>query len=402
MYDPTHSNEPLRMTGEIRDDVVLQVVLNSVVDYAVFNLDPQGRITTWTQAAERLKGYRADEVIGRHFEMLYLPEDRESGQPHRNLQRAADNGAVQVQGLRLRKDGTTFEADVTISAVRDAEHRLVGFVKIVRDVTESKANEKRIEELTEELQQKVLTQTAQLQAANEDLEGFCYSIAHDLRAPLRAIIANARLLEEDCGESVGDQGREYMTRLATAGRRVSDLVDDLLSFARVGRHGINRQPVDVTRIARQVVEGWRGGCQGATARFEIDEGMAAEADAELVGVVLENLVSNACKYSRRGVCIHIGHTQIGDDRVFFVQDDGVGFDMRYHEKLFRPFERLHLDEEYEGTGIGLANVKRIVGRHGGKIWAQSAPGKGATFFFTLAASAERPHGTVETSAFGLR
>jgi light-regulated signal transduction histidine kinase (bacteriophytochrome) len=117
---------------------------------------------------------------------------------------------------------------------------------------------------------------------------------------------------------------------------------------------------------------------------------------------LENLVSNACKYSRRGVCIHIGQTQIGDDHVFFVQDDGVGFDMRYHEKLFRPFERLHLDEEYEGTGIGLANVKRIVGRHGGRIWAQSAPGKGATFFFTLAASSERPPLAMENSAFGLR
>lgn len=389
------------LSQAIRDDVVLHVVLDSVTDYAVFNLDADGVIESWTIGAERIKQFKAHEVVGQPLEMLYLPEDRARSLPKINLDKAAKRGTFQEEGRRIRKDGTAFDADVTISAIRDDDGKLVGFIKIVRDITDRKRQERQIRDLTHELQRKVASQTAKLQAANEDLEGFCYSIAHDLRAPLRAILANARLLEEECGEHVGESGREYVDRVSKASRRMSDLVDDLLAFARMGRHEIHRKPVDLTEVAKQVSMDWCEHCQRGSAEFEIDDGMRVEADPELIRVVLDNLVSNACKYSRPGVKIHVGKATIAGEDVFYVKDDGIGFDMQYHEKLFRPFERLHLDGDYEGTGIGLANVKRIVGRHGGKIWAQSTPGEGATFFFTLSAGAGRTAEVGDRTAFGL-
>lgn len=402
MIEEEPSSTRAGWTQAVREDVVLHVVLESITDYAVFTLDADGRIESWPLGAERIKQFKADEVIGKHFEMLYLPEDRARGLPRQNLEKAAKRGTFQQEGQRMRKDGTPFDADVTISAIREDSGELVGFIKIVRDITSRRQQERQITELTHDLQRKVISQTAKLQAANEDLEGFCYSIAHDLRAPLRAIIANARLLEEECGEHVGEVGQQYVDRLTKASRRMSDLVDDLLAFARVGRHEIRRKPVDLTEMARQIADESCEHCQSGTAEFEIDEDIKTEADPELIRVVLDNLISNACKYSRPGVRIHVGKANIAGQDVFYVKDDGIGFDMQYHEKLFRPFERLHLDSAYEGTGIGLANVKRIVGRHGGKIWAQSMPGEGATFFFTLSAGAGKTSEHVDRTAFGLK
>lgn len=233
-----------------------------------------------------------------------------------------------------------------------------------------------------ELERNVQERTEELQEANHELESFTYSVSHDLRAPLRSILGFANILAEDYGDVLGAEGLGMVQRQIDAARRMDKLISDLLEYSRVGRREIVRSEFDLSRLALDVSSEICERTQGCEAKFDIQPGLRVNADPSLLRFVLQNFFENSIKYSTPNghAEIQFGQTPEG---AFFVRDQGVGFDMKYAGKLFQPFERLHSSSEFPGTGIGLANVYRIIQRHRGKVWAIGEPGKGATFFFSL-------------------
>jgi DNA-binding response OmpR family regulator len=226
---------------------------------------------------------------------------------------------------------------------------------------------------------------AELEAKNQELEAFSYTVSHDLRAPLRSIDGFSRILVEEFGERLGDDGARLLTRVRAATDRMSGLIEDLLQLARLGRTALDPQPLDLSALARGVAAQLQERDPDRTVTFAIEDGLHVRADRGLLCAVLENLLGNAWKFTahREAPTIELGRRDLGGQPGFFVRDDGDGFDMRYVDKLFRPFQRLHTDDEFPGTGIGLATVRRIIERHGGTVRAESAPGAGATFSFTI-------------------
>jgi PAS domain S-box-containing protein len=360
-----------------------RMVVEGVQDYAIYMLDPRGNVASWNPGAERIKGYRADEIIGRHFSCLYTLDDLEQGKPGMELQLARAEGRSEDEGWRRRKDGSLFWANVNIAPILDEAGRLCGYAIVTRDLTARK-----------QAQEAILERTAQLEAANKELESFSYSVSHDLRAPLRAIDGFSRILLEDYADSLPDDARDYLKSVRGNAQQMGRLVDDLLAFARLGRQPIKKQTVDTARLVRQSLDELQRERDGR--RIEITLGDLPPCDAEpaLLKQVWTNLLSNAIKYTRgrEPATIEVGcRVDAGppEERTYFVRDNGVGFDMRYVGKLFGVFQRLHRAEDYEGTGVGLAIVQRIIHRHGGRVWAESQPGQGATFSFTLGRSADR-------------
>jgi light-regulated signal transduction histidine kinase (bacteriophytochrome) len=226
-----------------------------------------------------------------------------------------------------------------------------------------------------------------LEAAVRELEAFSYSVSHDLRAPLRTISAFTQALAEDLRYQLDDKSKDHLRRVLAAAARMSDLIDALLELSRISRQSVARHPVDISAVALAVVDELRRRDVTRKLSATIDPGLSAEADGRLVRILLDNLLGNAWKFTAKTANpqVHIGTERRDGQAVFFVRDNGAGFDMAYADRLFTPFQRLHSDRDYAGTGIGLATVKRIVERHGGRIWAESTPGQGATFYFTLPA-----------------
>ncbi|MDO9533185.1 MAG: ATP-binding protein [Deltaproteobacteria bacterium] len=245
--------------------------------------------------------------------------------------------------------------------------------------------EAEIRALNLELEGRVRERTAQLVAANRELEAFSYSVSHDLRAPLRGIDGWTLAFMEDYAHRLDDQGRTYLERVRTETQHMGQLIDDLLSLSRVGRTEIQRQPVDLTALARAITGRLRETGPKRLVEFVIQEGLTAVGDPQLLYVALSNLLDNAWKFTgkRPGGLIEFGRMQLEGHPVFFVRDNGAGFDEAYADKLFGAFQRLHKASEFPGTGIGLATVQRIVHRHGGRVWAEAAADRGATFYFTL-------------------
>ncbi len=237
--------------------------------------------------------------------------------------------------------------------------------------------------LNEELEKRVAERTTELMAANAEMEAFCYSVSHDLRAPLRAIMATSKMLIQDADHKLTDTEKGHLDRQSKAARRLADLIDDLLQLSRLGRADLRLDSVDMSSIAQACSIEVLSRQQSNNLQIEVQPDLHAKGDAGLLLIMLENLLENSCKYSPSGGTIHVGKCSKKDQSMFFVRDQGIGFDMVYAPKVFRPFERLVRDDEYEGTGIGLAIVKRIVERHEGRIWCEAAPGEGATFYFTL-------------------
>ena len=240
-------------------------------------------------------------------------------------------------------------------------------------------------QLNRQLEQRVAERTAELQAANSELEAFCYSVAHDLRIPLRGMNGFSRIILERYGDTLDEEGKDYLDRLSAASVRMGQLVDDLLHLTKVTRAEMRRGPVDLTVMAEEIAADCRHTQPERRAEFAIQAGMVATADENLLRIVMVNLLANAWKFTAREPVsrIEVGSSERDGRTVYFVKDNGVGFDMAYVGKLFGPFERLVSVTEFEGTGIGLATVKRIVERHGGMVWAEGEPGSGATFHFTL-------------------
>jgi signal transduction histidine kinase len=253
-------------------------------------------------------------------------------------------------------------------------------MRMPEDLEREIAHRKIAEENLRQLNIMLEERTRQLQAANAELESFCYSVSHDIRTPLRGIVGNSRMVLEDAADRLDEENKLNLQRMATAARRLGALVDGLLHFSRLGRGELEVEDVDLSSLAAEVAEQLP-----PEAKVQIAPGLHAQAEPNLLRQVLFNLMDNAVKYSLPGADAHIefGAQEHEGEQIFYLRDHGIGFDMVYADKIFGPFERLHKDDDYPGTGIGLATVKRIVERHGGRIWAESRPGEGATFFFTL-------------------
>jgi PAS domain S-box-containing protein len=267
---------------------------------------------------------------------------------------------------------------------RDAAGSPARMIGTIQDITERKAAEEAIRNLNEELDRRVIERTSQLAAAKKEIESFSYSVSHDLRAPLRHINSYSAILLEDHSSFLSFEARDYLNRICSASSRMGNLIDDLLTLTRVGRTNMKREVFDISNIAEQVAQMLREAEPRSRAKFVIQEGLTAYGDSILVRLVLENLLGNSMKYTGRQHEAEIEFGQLNEEgiAVFFVRDDGVGFDMAYADNMFRPFQRLH-GAEFEGTGIGLATVKRIIERHGGSVWAEGKENEGATFYFRL-------------------
>ncbi len=374
----------LRITAERRSaaerlhqkEESFRVFISRVKDYAILMLDADGNIMSWNEGAERIKGYRAEEIIGRHISLFYTREDYERGHVGDLLKLAAEQGRVEEEGWRVRKDGRRFWADVVITAIRDENAVLQGFAKVMRDLTERKQQEDALLGLNE-----------QLIAVNKELEAFTYSVSHDLRAPLRAVDGFSRILLEKYGAEMSSDAKRYQNLIRDNARQMGQLIDDLLSFSRLSRQPVKRQEVEPSEIVRQVLHELQ--VQSfEQASVTVKDLAVCNADPALLKQVYVNLISNALKYTRRceSPLIEVGCHNDNGTPVYYVRDNGVGFDMKYADKLFGVFQRLHRAEEYEGTGVGLAIVQRVIHRHGGRIWAEADVDQGATFFFTLKGS----------------
>jgi PAS domain S-box-containing protein len=351
-----------------------------VANYAIFMLDAQGNILNWNAGAERLKGYRAEEIVGKHFSFFYTGEDRAGGKPAEELKKAAAEGQVEVAGWRVRKDGSRFWADVIITALRDENGNLKGFTKVTHDITERREMEEKVDILHDAL----ADHAAELEAVNIELEAFNFTVSHDLRKPLTIINSCCQVVVELCGNSLDEECRGYLRDMYESTLRMNRLIDTLLNFSRITRVGLCLEKVDLSSMAEEVAMTLKATAPERCTTFRIAAGITADGDKSLLRVVLDNLIGNAWKFTgnREDTVIEFGATEVAGQQACLVRDNGPGFDVAHADELFTPFQRLP-GTDVEGDGIGLATVDRIVRRHGGRVWAESEPGKGATFYFTL-------------------
>ena len=383
-----------------------RLLVERTLDYAIFMLDPAGHVATWNAGAERIKGYTAAEIIGRHFSVFYSADAVASGWPLHELREAERVGRFEDEGWRIRRDGTRFWANVVITAIRGSDGRLRGFSKVTRDMTERKAQEQRVEALKRELEQRVV----ELAAANRDLaqksaenESFVYSVSHDLRTPLVNLQGFSQELALASGSLQGllaspsvpadiqakalsllrGDFAESVAFIGNAVRHLGSIVDGLLRLSRIGRVEYEFAPVDMSAVVKDIVSAMHSTITASGARLEIGELPVVQADRNAIGQVFANLIGNAAKSldERRPGVIEIFANQ-EDPPVFAVRDNGVGIPAEYQPKLFQIFQQVHKGRN-RGEGMGLAIVRRIIERHGGRIWLQSVAGVGTTFFFSL-------------------
>ena len=353
-------------------------------DDGMIGKDMNSVVTSWNKGAEVLFGYQADEMVGQSI-MKLLPPDRQAEEVQILDKIRRGENVRHFETVRRRKDGTDIDVSVTVSPIRDPAGGLTGASKVVRDITERKKAEARILELNQSLEERVKERTAQLVSANSELEAFSYSVSHDLRAPLRAMDGFSQAVLEDFGEQLPGEGKRYLQIIRAGAQRMGALIDDLLTFSRLSRAPIDRQRLDMTKLVRDALDELGAKTGDPKVRIEVGPMPESMGDPALMKQVWLNLLSNALKYSRKREpsVIQIGCEPRQGRDVFFVKDNGTGFDMLYANKLFGVFQRLHRADEYEGTGVGLAIVQRVIHRHGGEVWADAAVDRGATFFFTL-------------------
>ncbi len=355
------------------ESALLSAIVNSSDD-AIVGKTVDGVITSWNRAAEQMYGYPAEEIIGQPVTVLCPPE--RIGEITEILAAIGQGErVVHFETDRLRKDGTTFAVSLTVSPIHDDDGKLIGASSIARDVSEQRS-------ATAELRR----WAGQLKRVNKNLETFTYSVSHDLRAPLRALDGYSMALLEEYSDVLGETGRGYAGRIQAASEQMAALIDDLLQLSRLSQAEMNLQPVDLGAEVSRIAEDLKREGTGRDVDFVIQRPVLVQADRSLIRTVLQNLVDNAWKFTsgRDDASIEFGMRPAGDTPVcYYVRDNGAGFDPAYMDKLFQPFQRLHTTIEFPGTGVGLASVRQIVERHGGRVWAEGAVGKGATFYFTL-------------------
>jgi PAS domain S-box-containing protein len=366
--------------------IQLSAIIDSAMD-AIIAIDEEQRILVFNAAAENMFGCPAAEAIGQSLDR-FIPERfrathhthiREFGRTNVTRRTKGSLGAI----FGLRSGGEEFPIEASITQFESGGQKF--YTVILRDITERKRAEMEVRRLNEELQGGVAERTAQLQAANKELETFSYSVSHDLRAPLRHINGFSRALLEDYSDKLDEAGRTYLEELCGASRTMAQLIDALLQLARVSRGEMRREVVNLSEMAVEVMAKLKESDSGRAVAVSVREELLTHGDKRLLRIVLDNLLGNSFKFTskREQAEISFGREQRGGELVYFVRDNGAGFDMAFAGKLFGAFQRLHSAREFEGTGIGLATVQRIVHRHGGRVWADGSVNKGATFYFTL-------------------
>lgn len=330
-------------------------------------------------------GYTEQEMLGKRLDMFMDIEGQAIASGYLERRRA---GISEQHDFKFkRKDGTDLWALIGTNPILDDEGRYMGALAMITDITSRRQAEEEIRKLNEDLEERVRRRTAELEASNRELESFSYSVSHDLRAPLRGIDGWSLALLEDYGKTLDPTAREYLDRVRSEAQRMGELIDDLLTLARVMRSEMQWDQIDLSGIAENQARAMQELEPDRKVKWRIQQGITSQGDPRLLGLVLQNLIGNAWKFTSRHdtAWVEFGITERDDRRVFFIRDDGAGFDMTYAEKLFTPFQRLHRPVDFPGTGVGLAITQRIIQRHGGRIWAEAAVEQGATFYFTLEA-----------------
>jgi hypothetical protein len=393
----SHQARELRLSREAlaAQSRTLQSVLDSIAD-GLIATDAQGNFVLWNPAADRILGQGKADVPpsewAQHYR-VYLP-DRTILYPAEELPLARALRGLQVESEMFvqREDGAGGAwIEASAQPLRDENKTLCGAVVAFRDITRRVLSDRAIRELNSKLEQRVTERTAELIALNQELEAFSYSVSHDLRAPLRHISGFVRILQEDFAAALDPVAQSYVRRIEAGAQNMTRLVDEMLNLSRLGRQALNFKPTALNDLVDEVISLLDPEIAGRQVEWKIAALSPAECDPTLMKQVFQNLISNALKYSRPRLetVIEIGEMPGDGMRTIFVRDNGVGFDMKYADKLFGVFQRLHKGEEFEGTGVGLATAARIVQKHGGRIWAEAEKDCGATFYFTLAVAAPR-------------
>ena len=392
LLQATRRSQQRLQQGEARLAAIIDIAGSGLI-----SIDERQRVILFNRQAERIFGYAAHEIIGQPL-LVLLPERFRAH--HNELVEGFAKGDEVIRApisrpdlWGLRKNGEEFPMEATISHVvisenggaeeGGEEHKI--FTIALNDISHRRQTEQELEAYRAHLEDIVEARTSELRAKNRELEAFSYSIAHDLRAPLRIITSYSQILLEDAGTKLTPDEAGHLQRVVRSGLHLSKLIDDILDLARIGRSQMVATDVDLSQIAERIKARYQQQHPERVVNWEIQPGVSIRADPQLLEVVMENLLGNAWKYTRDRdpAQIAFGAFRQGERMVYFVRDNGAGFDMKYVNKLFGVFQRLHGTSEFEGTGIGLATVHRILQRHGGTVWAEAAVDQGATFFFSL-------------------
>lgn len=365
-------------------------IQSNIVEYsadAIITKSLNNIVLTWNRSAEILFGYKAEEIIGQSISIIFLP-NWEAQEAEINRRILEGSSFQQFETVYVSQKGENLNVAVTISPLKDSNGVIIGISKIIRDITDKKRAEEEIRTLNAKLEQKVIERTAALQNAYDEMEAFTYSVSHDLRSPLRATDGFSQALLEDYGDKFDDTAQDYLSRIRSASQKMAGLIDDLLQLSRQTRTAMAPSMIDLGIIARQITAELSRQNPERDVEIIIDKELNAYADANLMHIALDNLLGNAWKYTSQHphARIQFGSKIENGEKIFYVKDDGAGFDMEYVDKLFKPFQRLHTVQEFAGNGIGLAMVYRIIKRHLGRAWAESEIEKGTTIYFALGLS----------------
>jgi len=351
----------------------------------IWSVDREYRLITANSAFHRAIAIALGREIVRGEQMLLDVFLSNVLQPWKKWYDRALLGESYVQEMAsTHTDGVQRVWETAFNPITDLRAGIVGVTCFSRDITERKKAEEEIRKLNEELEQRVIERTAQLEAANRELESFSYSVSHDLRAPLRAIDGFSKILSEDYLDKLDDEGKRLLNIIRGNTQKMGELIEDILTLSRIGRRGIDLLEIDMEKLAKAVFDEIKATIPEGL-QFNIKPLPPAYGDEGLLRQVFFNLLFNAIKFTRfrENAIIEVGGHAEGPENVYYVKDNGIGFEMQHADKLFEAFQRLHSDKEFEGTGIGLAIVQRIIKRHGGQVWAEGKVNEGATFYFTL-------------------
>lgn len=357
-----------------------RLLVSGITDYAIFMEDPQGFITSWDEGAQRMFGYSAEEILGQPFSRFHLPEDIQAGLMQKELETASKEGRIETEGWRLRKDGSTFRAKAVLRAVYDENNNLIGFAKIVQDITEQKRAE-----------EELLSYSQLLRRSNKELEEFATIASHDLQAPLRKVMTFSDMLRSVTEGQLPKEAEEYIDRIQKGTGRMQELITDLLSLSRVTRNVNPFKPTDLSAVVAEILEDLDLAIQEKKAVIELGELCTLDADTSQLKQLFSNLIGNALKFTVEGQVpkIQISSRIINQCCEITVKDNGIGFKPELNERIFKAFERAHGNTVYPGTGIGLTIVKKIVERHSGTIQANGLPNEGAIFTIRLPLKQEK-------------
>jgi PAS domain S-box-containing protein len=367
---------PNKLKLIMNDDVKqfrLSKMIEEIEDYAILLLDENGNIENWNKGAEKIKDYKADEIVGKNFRLFYTEEDRENGKPESLIETAKKEGKAISEGWRVRKDRSMFWGSIVITAIHDTQGNIIGFTKVTRDLTDKM--------LAAEAIQQHLTE---LQLKNKELEQFVYIASHDLQEPLLTVSSFVELLKEEYGNLFDEEGKLYMGYINEATGRMRNLIKDLLDYSDIGREkGIEQ--VNVNELLTNIVSDLDQRFAITGAQISFSNMPTTTAYATELRQLFQNLITNALKFYRKGVppVIEISAEPLKKGWKFHVKDNGIGIEPQHNEKIFLIFQRLHNRDAFSGNGIGLANCKKIAVMHNGDISVDSVSGEGSVFSFTI-------------------